>query len=110
MKKTKRRSPKSGILLVDDHPLARIGVRQMIETDPELEVCCEAGTAAEGLSAAIAAVGQVAGPLVAGVLADLTGDYRLGFTLLAILSSLGSLAFMLATRPEQKEAGQAPVS
>jgi sugar phosphate permease len=63
-----------------------------------------------GLSAAIAAVGQVAGPLVAGVLADLTGDYRLGFTLLAILSSLGSLAFMLATRPEQKEAGQAPVS
>jgi hypothetical protein len=26
------------------------------------------------------------------------------------LSSLGSLAFMLATRPEQKEAGQAPVS
>ena len=63
-----------------------------------------------GLSAAIAAVGQVAGPLVAGVLADLTGDYRLGFTLLAILSSLGSLAFMLATRPGQKEAGQAPVS
>ena len=63
-----------------------------------------------GLSAAIAAVGQVAGPLVAGVLADLTGDYRLGFTLLAILSALGSLAFMLATRPGQKEAGQAPVS
>ena len=63
-----------------------------------------------GLSAAIAAVGQMAGPLVAGVLADLTGDYRLGFTLLAILSALGSLAFMLATRPGQKEAGQAPVS
>jgi general secretion pathway protein L len=48
--------------------------------------------------------------LVAGVLADLTGDYRLGFTLLAILSSLGSLAFMLATRPGQDEAEQASVS
>ena len=52
----------------------------------------------------------IAGALVAGVLADLTGDYRLGFTLLAILSSLGSLAFILATRPGQKEAGQTPVS
>ena len=63
-----------------------------------------------GISAAIAAVGQVAGPLVAGVLADLTGDYRLGFTLLAILSAMGSLAFILATRPGQDEAEQAPVS
>jgi cyanate permease len=52
----------------------------------------------------------VAGPLVAGVLADLTGDYRLGFTLLAILSAMGSLAFILATRPGQDEAGQAPLS
>jgi MFS family permease len=63
-----------------------------------------------GISAAIAAIGQVAGPLVAGVLADLTGDYRLGFTLLAILSSLGSLAFMLATRPGQKVAASSTVS
>ena len=63
-----------------------------------------------GISAAIAAVGQVAGPLVAGVLADLTGDYRLGFTLLAMFSALGSLAFMLATRPGLEEAAQPPVS
>jgi sugar phosphate permease len=52
-----------------------------------------------GISAAIVAVGQVAGPLVAGVLADLTGNYRLGFTVLAALSALGSVSFMLATRP-----------
>ena len=32
------------------------------------------------------------------------------FTLLAMFSALGSLAFMLATRPGQDEAGQAPVS
>jgi MFS family permease len=52
-----------------------------------------------GLSAAIIAVGQIAGPMVAGVLADLTGDYRLGFTLLALLAAMGSVAFMLATKP-----------
>ena len=51
------------------------------------------------ISAAIVAVGQVAGPLVAGVLADLTGNYRLGFTVLAVLSAMGSVSFMLATRP-----------
>ena len=63
-----------------------------------------------GISAVITAVGQVSGPMVAGVLADLTGDYRLGFTLLAVLSALGSLAFMLATRPEQEVAAQPPMS
>ena len=57
-----------------------------------------------GISAAIVAVGQVAGPLVAGVLADLTGNYRLGFTVLAMLSALGSVSFMLATRPVRPSA------
>jgi MFS family permease len=52
-----------------------------------------------GISAAIVAVGQIAGPMVAGVLADLTGNYRLGFTVLAVLSAMGSVSFMLATRP-----------
>lgn len=52
-----------------------------------------------GLSAAIIAVGQVAGPMVAGMLADLTGNYRLGFTLLALVAGLGSLSFMLAKKP-----------
>lgn len=53
-----------------------------------------------GLSAAIIAVGQVAGPMVAGMLADLTGNYRLGFTLLALFAGLGSLSFMLAKKPK----------
>ena len=55
-----------------------------------------------GISAAVIAVGQIAGPMVAGVLADLTGDYRLGFTLLALTAAMGSLAFMLATKPQHK--------
>jgi MFS family permease len=52
-----------------------------------------------GMSAVITAVGQMAGPMIAGLLADLTGDYRLGFTVLSILAALGSVSFMLANKP-----------
>ena len=52
-----------------------------------------------GLSGIIIALGQIGGPLVAGALADYTGNYRLGFTLLAILAGLGSLLFFFARRP-----------
>ena len=61
-----------------------------------------------GLSAAIIALGQIAGPMIAGVLADLTGDYRLGFSLLALLAALGSLSFMLATKPALPPSELAP--
>ena len=53
-----------------------------------------------GLSSIIVVIGQIGGPLVAGVLADLTGNYRAGFTVLALLAGLGSLFFLLAKRPE----------
>jgi sugar phosphate permease len=52
-----------------------------------------------GLSFMILIVGQVGGPLLAGILADVSGDYRLGFTILALLAGLGSLFFVLAQRP-----------
>ena len=52
-----------------------------------------------GLSSLVIVVGQIGGPLVAGVLADMTGDYRAGFTLLAVLAGLGSLLFALAVPP-----------
>jgi len=52
-----------------------------------------------GLSSLIIAVGQVGGPMVAGAFADLTGDYRLGYTLLAMLALAGSFAFLLAKPP-----------
>jgi len=63
-----------------------------------------------GLSAAIIAIGQVGGPMVAGGFADLTGDYRLGFTMLAALAAAGSVAFVTATPPArpQRPAGPAP--
>ncbi|MCY7308562.1 MAG: MFS transporter [Rhodoferax sp.] len=52
-----------------------------------------------GLSAVIIALGQIAGPLVAGVFADLTGNYRLGFTILALVAGAGSVLFLLAVKP-----------
>jgi sugar phosphate permease len=52
-----------------------------------------------GLSYMIIILGQVGGPMIAGVLADLTGSYRVGFTAVALLAGLGSLFFLLAKRP-----------
>jgi DNA-binding NarL/FixJ family response regulator len=33
------------ILVVDDHPILRLGIRQMLATEPDLEVCAEADSA-----------------------------------------------------------------
>ena len=52
-----------------------------------------------GLSAFIISIGQVGGPMVAGYLADLTGNYRGGFTLLAVIAGSGSLLFLIARKP-----------
>ena len=58
-----------------------------------------------GLSAIIIALGQIAGPMVAGVLADLTGNYRTGFTVLALTAGCGSLLFVFAVRPQRPAVG-----
>ena len=53
-----------------------------------------------GLTAFLLAVGQIGGPMIAGALADLTGDYRTGFTLLALVAAGGSILFLKAKKPE----------
>lgn len=53
-----------------------------------------------GLSSMFVALGQILGPMIAGVLADMTGDYRLGFTVLALIAGLGSVFFLMAKRPQ----------
>jgi MFS family permease len=52
-----------------------------------------------GLSSLLIAIGQVGGPMIAGGFADLTGSYRLGYTVLALLAAAGSLLFYFALPP-----------
>lgn len=52
-----------------------------------------------GLSSIVVVVGQILGPLVAGAMADATGDYRAGFTLLALVAGAGSLLFYFLRPP-----------
>lgn len=47
----------------------------------------------------IVMVGAISGPIVAGVLADSTGDYRLGFTILAVGAACGTVFWVKATPP-----------
>lgn len=52
-----------------------------------------------GLSAVLVAAGQITGPLLAGILGDATGNYRLGFTVLALIAASGSVVFWYAKKP-----------
>jgi dipeptide/tripeptide permease len=53
--------------------------------------------------------GSITGPIVAGVLADRTGNYELGFTILAVLAGMGSVFFLLAKRPYKTTEGNSVV-
>jgi sugar phosphate permease len=53
-----------------------------------------------GFSSMIVMFGMMGGPLIAGILADQTGSYEIGFRVLAGLAALGSIFFVLARRPD----------
>jgi MFS family permease len=61
-----------------------------------------------GISSLILVFGQIGGPLLAGAFADWTGNYRMGFTILAVLAGLGSLFFLMA-KPPRRGASAFPV-
>lgn len=44
-------SAKSRILIVDDHPVVRWGIGQMVNQEPDLQICCEASNEEETLHA-----------------------------------------------------------
>ena len=52
-----------------------------------------------GLGAVVLMISNVGGPIVAASLGDLTGDLRLGFSVLAIVASIGILFFLGAHKP-----------
>jgi len=52
-----------------------------------------------GLSTLITVFGNIGGPILAGAFADWNGNYRAGFTVLAVLAGLGSLFFLMAKPP-----------
>jgi MFS family permease len=54
-----------------------------------------------GYTSLILMFGMVGGPLLAGILADVTGSYQTGFTILAVLAASGSAMFALAKPPAQ---------
>ena len=53
-----------------------------------------------GMSSLITVFGNIGGPIIAGVFADWTGNYRAGFTLLALIAGLGTLFFLFAKPPK----------
>src|SRR5438093_7088529 len=55
-----RRTTKWKLLLVDDHPILREGFAQLIAQEPDLDVCGQAGTAAQALGAIAALTPDVA--------------------------------------------------
>ncbi len=58
-----------------------------------------------GFSGLVVMLGMALGPIIAGVMADVTGSYKSGFTLLALFCLLGSASFFLATPPVARPLG-----
>jgi DNA-binding NarL/FixJ family response regulator len=46
---SKSQAKKTRLLILDDHPMMRDGLAQLINNEPDLSVCGQAGTGAEGL-------------------------------------------------------------
>lgn len=57
-----------------------------------------------GISFSFVMLGQMAGPLLAGIMADALGDYRLAFTVLAAMVTIGSGFFVFARPPRRPTA------
>jgi sugar phosphate permease len=55
-----------------------------------------------GVSNMVIILGTISGPLIAGFLYDQTGNYRIGFDILAMIAAAGSVFFILAKRPQRK--------
>jgi OFA family oxalate/formate antiporter-like MFS transporter len=62
--------------------------------------------AIRGIALTIQVASQAAGPLVSGILRDLTGDYTASLLLFATLSGLGAMAALAIAAPARARSGQ----
>lgn len=62
-----------------------------------------------GFSSMILGLGTMAGPMLAGVMYDMTGSYRAPFLITGLLTGLASLFFVFATPPASPHAKEARV-
>ncbi len=53
-----------------------------------------------GASSIILTIGTFGGPTLAGIIADQTGSYRIGFTIIACVAGAGMLFFLFASPPD----------
>jgi MFS family permease len=63
-----------------------------------------------GFSSLIVMLGMTTGPLFAGIMADRLGNYRFGFTILALMAGAGSIFFVMARKPPPPMPEPRPVS
>src|SRR6266704_2391276 len=81
MTASRKRAPKKNILIVDDHPMMRQGLHQLISNEPDLTVCAEAENARQAVEAIAAAKPDL-------VLADITLPDKNGIELIKDLHAL----------------------
>lgn len=55
-----------------------------------------------GLASVLVTAASVIAPIFAGWLADMLGDYRMAFTILAVVAGFGSLFFAFASKPVRR--------
>src|SRR6266702_140050 len=80
-KKSTRANAKARILIVDDHPMMRQGLAQLVNNEPDLAVCCEV----ENAHQALAAIDQDPPDLV---LADITLPDKSGIELIKDIQAI----------------------
>jgi DNA-binding NarL/FixJ family response regulator len=87
--------PVRRLLLIDDHPIMRYGLAQLVTDEPGLEICGQAGTAREGLEA----VGRCRPDLT---VIDLTLPDRNGLELLKDIQAMhpGTMCLVLSMHDE----------
>jgi len=74
-------APRKRILLVDDHPMMRLGMTQLINAEPDLQACGQAGDAAEALR-------QLAGQTFDLAVCDISLPGRSGLELIKDIAAL----------------------